>query len=328
MTLDHRTPELERRACELRFTSGRTLEGTALRYGDVAEIGGGLRERFEPGAFAPVGDVVLNSSHDRTTPLARTDGGGLEITDGADALRIKATLPDTTAANDTLTLVKTRVLRGLSIEFKALRERFEDGVRVVERALLSGIAVVDVAAYANSTVEARRRKKERRTWVRGGIRYGVQAFCECLDGDCKKVLFHPVALEHLEDETADVLAIAGRMSETLGSLFGGSLLFRNRPELNRMDFELTDAARDTQAGRTLMDQVDARVPVYARPLINEAESKFVDVAGVREFTHASIIALLFKTIADTEAREGWTPLIIGGINTAFDRNRRSRLPWL
>ena len=314
--------KVETRACEIRFTPGRMVEGTALRYGDVAEIGGGLRERFEPGAFAPVGDVVLNSSHDRTTPLARTGGGGLEIMDGADALRIKATLPDTTAADDTLELVKARVLRGLSIEFKAIKERFEDGVRVVERALLSGVAVVDTPAYADSTVEARARKG-RKTWIKGNIRYGVKAFCECLSGDCKQVMFRPVALERVGDDH-DVLAIADRYSDILGGFLAGTLLFRK--QANRLLFEITDDAKDTAAGRMVQDQVDARVPLYGRPLIDEDLSTFIDKDGVREFSTAYIKALLIKTIADTPARTGWDPLVIGGINTG--RNIRSRLPWL
>ena len=53
------------------------------------------RERIEPGAFAPLGDAILNAQHDRTTPLARTDGGGLTLLDSEAALEIRAELPPT-----------------------------------------------------------------------------------------------------------------------------------------------------------------------------------------------------------------------------------------
>ena len=112
------------------------------------------RERFTAGAFAPIGDVILNAQHDRRTPLART-GGGLELMDSADALEIRAEMPPTQAADDVLALVRANVLRGLSLEFEATAERVEAGVRVIDKARLSGIGVVDSPAYPQSEVEAR-----------------------------------------------------------------------------------------------------------------------------------------------------------------------------
>ena len=82
--------EPEIRFCELR-AEGRTLQGEALVYGDVAEFPWG-RERVEPGAFGEVGDVILNRQHDRQTPIARTGGGGLSVIDSPEALRIRADL--------------------------------------------------------------------------------------------------------------------------------------------------------------------------------------------------------------------------------------------
>ena len=146
---------IETRYCELR-AEGRSLRGVAIRYGDTATLPWG-RERFEAGAFGDVGaaDVILNSSHDRGRPLARTGGGGLVLADSAEALRIEATLPATREADDVLALVRSRVLRGLSIEFAATDERIEAGVRVVTGATLRGIAVVDRPAYSASEVAAR-----------------------------------------------------------------------------------------------------------------------------------------------------------------------------
>ena len=159
---------IEMRFCEVR-AEGRLLSGTAVRYGDVASFAWG-QERIEPGAFVPLGDAILNAQHDRTTPLARTEGGGLILVDSEAALEIRAELPPTRSADDVLELVRAKVMRGLSIEFQALQERSEANVRVIERARLVGVAVVDTPAYPASAIEARcaaipRPGRRRRVWL-------------------------------------------------------------------------------------------------------------------------------------------------------------------
>ena len=159
----------ERRYVELRADAeGRVLRGTAVTYGDVASLPFGC-ERIEAAAFLPLSDVILNASHERSTPLARTGGGGLDLDDSAARLAFAATLPATRAADDVLELVRTGIMRGASIEMRVTAERFDAGVRVVERAVLSGIAIVDTAAYPASEVEARRKVHQeaappRRRW--------------------------------------------------------------------------------------------------------------------------------------------------------------------
>ena len=126
-----------------------------------------------PGAFAPLGDAILNAQHDRATPLARTDGGGLTLLDSEAALEIRAELPPTRSADDVLELVRAKVMRGLSIEFVALTERSEANVRIIERARLVGIGVVDTPRLSRvGMVEARRaaaavprRVRRRRVWL-------------------------------------------------------------------------------------------------------------------------------------------------------------------
>ena len=149
--------EPERRYFQIRQGDGggRTLTGTAIVYGDVAAFPWG-RERIEAGAFLPLGDVVLNFQHDRGRPLARTGGGGLEVMDDTGKMEIRATLPETREADDVLELVRQSIIRGLSVEFMADRERFEgDDLRIIERATLVGIGVVDSPAYSESEVSAR-----------------------------------------------------------------------------------------------------------------------------------------------------------------------------
>ena len=161
----------ERRYIEIRQEGGRVLSGQAVVYGDVAHALPWGQERIEAGAFAPIGDVLLNDMHQRAVPLARTGGGGLVLVDTAEALEVRATLPPTRAADDVLALVKAGVLRGLSVEFRAVAERMEAGVRVIQRARLGGIGVVDTPAYPASEVEARMAalarapKPRRRFWT-------------------------------------------------------------------------------------------------------------------------------------------------------------------
>ena len=316
---------IEKRALEIRNVSGRALEGVGLRYGDTAEIGPLMRETFQPGAFAPINDVILTSHHDRATPLARTGGGGLVIEDSPTELRIRAELPMTTQANDTLVLVRSKVLRGLSIEFVATEERLEGDLRIVDRAHLSAVSVVDSPAYAGSTVESRAKKRSPRTWITGGIRYGVVACCQCLPGGTGKVIFHPKALS----PRPDVLAVSGRLSETIASSGGGTLAFTQTDQALR--FKILNAARETAAGGVIADLIAARAKIYARPLVEPESSTFKDINGVREYEKAVFGGLLIKPINDSadDAREGWDPIKVDGEDGGPKRpRRRSVLSWL
>lgn len=156
--------EPERRYSPVEFREdGRGLAGIALRYGDTASLPWG-EERIAPGAFGDLAnaDVVLNFQHRRDRPLARTQGGGLELRDTAEALSLSATLPETRDGDDALALVRNRVLRGLSIEFEATSERQEGGLRIIEGARLLGIGLVDKPAYTSAVVAARQAAANRR----------------------------------------------------------------------------------------------------------------------------------------------------------------------
>ena len=142
---------------------GRTLAGTIMTYGEIA-TGAPRPERFLPGAFK-FDDVILNVFHERSRPIARTPHT-LILTDTAETLTLTAELPETREATDTLELVRKGVLTGLSVEFRAVRETLEGGVRVISEAILAGVAVVDKAAYTGAVVEAREKEENRRhVWL-------------------------------------------------------------------------------------------------------------------------------------------------------------------
>lgn len=139
---------IEIRADDSRQSPGR-LYGVLLRYGERAKD---RAERFAANALSwPDDGVVLNLQHRRDKALARVVP---EVRDGA--IIIDTPMPDTQRGRDALTLVREGVLRGLSVEFKALEDQWTGGVREIRRAVLRGAALVDDGSYP-TTVEARER---------------------------------------------------------------------------------------------------------------------------------------------------------------------------
>ena len=102
-----------------------------------------------PGAFGDVPSVLpLNLQHDESVIVVPEAA----LTDGPRDLSVRADLPEGSAA---LALVRRGALRGFSIEFHARAERREAGIRVIERAELTGLSIVDAPAYPESTAEVR-----------------------------------------------------------------------------------------------------------------------------------------------------------------------------
>ena len=164
--------EREFRFCELRAdASKRTLEGTLIRFDDTARIAGVFNERVQSGAFS-YEDVLLNLQHQRHIPLARS-GPNLRISEDCQSLQLVATLANTAAANDALALVEAGVLRGFSSEFVVREDQWSNGGedRLIIRATLYGVGVVDTPAYPKSTIDARAayidtiKAPDRLTWM-------------------------------------------------------------------------------------------------------------------------------------------------------------------
>lgn len=153
--------EFERRsvADEVRV-EGRTISGAIMVYGDVSPT---HRERFAPGSIQLADTVHLDYEHDRSRCVAWSPDGGLSLEDGEDAMRMTATLPPLPLADRVLEEIAAGTRNGLSVEFKAIQDRVENGVRVIEKALLRGVAIVTAPSYGASRVEARARA--RRVWL-------------------------------------------------------------------------------------------------------------------------------------------------------------------
>ena len=302
---------IEKRFSELRQTGERRIEGVVITYGEIADLPQG-KEKFVAGAFGENVaslDVILNSHHLRSSPLARAGGGGLTLTDSSVALTLVAQLPPSQAGDDVLSLIRAGVLRGLSLEFLAISARQEDGVRVISKAELSGVAVVDRPAYLDSEVVARNEDRQARSRgrVRGRIPYRAELQCECQrgSGDCGNVSFESTAFDDaMTDDRLIVFAkdyaapLASRRRETLRLTQGADGL--------DVEFDLPD----TQAARDLIAS-NRNVPLIIRPLFEKADSKFVnDVqSGVSTYSSVAVRALL---IGSTDASKGWPPSEIIG----------------
>lgn len=146
--------DIERRSFEFRAVQVDgselpVLEGIAVPYNSRATIGP-FTESFRQGGITAK-DVVVNVQHDMRQVVART-GGGLTLADTPEGLRARIELPDTSAGRDAGTLVKNGVLRGLSVEFRAIRETWEGTHRIVQEAVVNGLAIVTRPAYAEATV--------------------------------------------------------------------------------------------------------------------------------------------------------------------------------
>ena len=157
MRKETRTIEVRFEADPERMSPGR-LEGVLMPYGQRAAD---RPEMFEPGALHwPADGVLLRAMHKRQEPIARFIPEASET-----EVRVSIQLPDTTAGRDAATNVRAGVLAGLSVEFRAERERRDKGLRVIERAELVGAGLVDSGAYAAATVEARGKAGRRRLWL-------------------------------------------------------------------------------------------------------------------------------------------------------------------
>ena len=156
-----KSSDYEIRFCEVRISEAeRTIEGTIVRFDDTAEIGGVFRERVNAGAFTMRPDMILNAQHDRSKPLSKlnsTKEASMSIRQDKDAYTMRASIARTTIGDDALYNVRNGLLNGFSVEMRVHEDDWREDatLRVIKRATLSGIALVDRPAYPQSSVEAR-----------------------------------------------------------------------------------------------------------------------------------------------------------------------------
>ena len=139
--------EIELREDEDRAGPGR-LVGVLMAYGtratDRAEV-------FEIDSLKwDKAGIVVNRQHTRAAPILRV----IPIVEG-NTVKIDAQIPDTSAGRDCAEEVRSKLMTGMSIEFRSVRQTIVNGVRRIASAVLSGAAIVDSPSYSSSTVEVR-----------------------------------------------------------------------------------------------------------------------------------------------------------------------------
>ena len=292
------------------------LTGVVMPYGALATLPDGRQERFEPHAFGDLSraDIILNRQHTRIFPVARTGGAGLTLLDTAEALRMAADLSQTSEGRAAWELVKARIVRGLSVEFDAISERQDGHVRVIERALLGGIGLVDEGAYPVATVEARlltRPGLETRgrlgKTLRAVIPPDKKLSCQCaggaaaaacrfakFQGEAVKEMLDHVFAEYAKSAGADLLAVHGRYENPVASLSRKTI---RRAGKTGFDIDLPD----DDVGRAVV-AANESAGVIVRPFLDRAASEFTEAGDTAEYTKARVRALVIES---TDQREGW-----------------------
>ena len=300
------------------IAAGRTLSGTVLAYGDEALVefrAGLIRERFVPGAFDPVPAVPLVMQHDESMPIARA--GEYELRDTPAALEIRATLPEKSAAAH---LVRSGALSGYSVKFVPLRESMQAGVRVIEKAALRHVGLVDGGAYPGSVAEVRARGSRggRLGTIRAAIPGGKVLDCRCGPKGCTKALFETGALDDVlgEDQQRDLLAVWNNYERPLGSKKGGSVRFWNDGKGN---MQVAVDIPNTPDGSAFMDTMRADIPLFARPYIDTDASDFVREGPLVRYKRAEVRSI---NIGATDATSGWTAIKLGKSGEGPPEERR------
>ena len=170
-----------------------------------------------PGAFGQLRSIPINLQHDPSLIVAPE----ALLIDSSRELRVRADLPENSAA---LKLVRRGALNGFSVEFHSKAERRESGIRVVERAELVGLSLVDAPAYPASAAEVRARSG--RT-LRQRIPSGKNLGCQCAGMQCRwaRLVAEPLreAIEEAYEAAVEILAVRGSYGTPLASKSAGSL---------------------------------------------------------------------------------------------------------
>ena len=149
--------------CEVRLSEKADrptrLIGTLMVFGQQATD---RRELFERGSLQwDEAGIVLNRQHQRAAPILR-----LHPVEVGDRLEVDEEIPDTVAGRDCVSEVRSGLMTGLSIEFRATAQNIVGGVRRITGAVLSAAALVDSASYQGATVEAREKAAQDLEWER------------------------------------------------------------------------------------------------------------------------------------------------------------------
>ena len=276
-----------------------------LRYGDEAVVqlpsGAVVRERFTPGAFAPVPDVPLVVQHDESLVIAKA--GDYILNDTPREITIRAELRADSAA---LQLARDGSLGGYSFKFWPKVQRIENSVRVIDAARLGHVGLVTVGAYPESVAEVRRggggrgSRGGRLGTFRGKVPASKALQCQCGPKGCFKALFKQKALRGVVDDEDEILAVWGDYAKAVGSKKRRTVRFWEGED-GALEFAVD--IPNTPAGRALKETLDSRaVDVIGRPVIDSNASDFTIRGATATYDKVKVRAI---TVGSTDRSAGW-----------------------
>lgn len=158
-----------------------TLAGYVVLFDRLSVNLGGFRERIARGAFDQSlqavknreHSITLQTEHDTRNLLGRA-GVNLELVPDEHGLRFVVRLPNTTLARDTMELVRTGILSGVSFGFSEPLDSWDrsgkEAIRTVKRLRLHEVSLVAHPAYRCSSVTSLRGTPQAGHWVATRLR--------------------------------------------------------------------------------------------------------------------------------------------------------------
>ena len=133
--------------------TGMQIEGRAVPFGDVIDLGWSGSEVFDPDCvFDNLDNVKLTLDHDHVIGRAQ----GFEVHD--DGLHMTARISDTSEGRDIAQMIRDGALDSLSVGFIAEHDEYDQGgVTHRKQVRLIEVAVTGMPAYANAQITGQRK---------------------------------------------------------------------------------------------------------------------------------------------------------------------------
>ena len=133
---------------EIRESNSETREvsGVAVPFNDTIDIGGGMKEKFAPGAVDLTSNVKLFRDHKDIIGVVTN------MSEDENGLNITAKISETSLGNETLNLVKDGAIRSFSVGFIPVTD-VKDGNTIIRKKVdLKEVSLVAFPAYDKAEV--------------------------------------------------------------------------------------------------------------------------------------------------------------------------------
>jgi HK97 family phage prohead protease len=133
---------------EIRASNSETREvsGVAVPFNDTIDIGGGMKEKFAPGAVDLTSNVKLFRDHKDIIGVVTN------MSEDENGLNITAKISETSLGNETLNLVKDGAIRSFSVGFIPVTDVKEGNTIIRKKVDLKEVSLVAFPAYDKAEV--------------------------------------------------------------------------------------------------------------------------------------------------------------------------------